>query len=48
MTEHMYTELAAWWPLLSPVDEYEEEAELYREALILPHWVNDRHYPEAA
>jgi SAM-dependent methyltransferase len=34
MTEHMYTELAAWWPLLSPVDEYKEEAELYREALM--------------
>ncbi len=25
----MYSELAAWWPLLSPVSDYEEEAAIY-------------------
>lgn len=29
----MYSTLAAWWPLLSPPDEYEEEAGLYLDAL---------------
>ena len=37
MTEHesergrhkLYSELAAWWPLLSPPEEYAEEAALY-------------------
>lgn len=28
----MYGELAAWWPLLSPPEEYEHEAGLYRRA----------------
>jgi SAM-dependent methyltransferase len=34
MTERMYTELADWWTLLSPVDEYVEEAALYKAALL--------------
>jgi SAM-dependent methyltransferase len=29
----LYQELASWWPLLSPPDEYTEEAEFYRRAL---------------
>ena len=29
----LYSELAAWWPLLSPPEEYADEAELYRQAL---------------
>ena len=29
----MYDELAAWWPLLSPPSEYEEEAAFYKRAL---------------
>lgn len=29
----MYGQLAAWWPLLSPPEEYAEEAELYRRTL---------------
>jgi SAM-dependent methyltransferase len=33
MTERMYAELADWWTLLSPVDEYAEEAAIYRRAL---------------
>lgn len=31
--ERMYTDLAPWWPLLSPPDEYEEEAAIYRAAI---------------
>ncbi|MDA1184428.1 MAG: class I SAM-dependent methyltransferase [Acidobacteria bacterium] len=34
MTHRMYGDLAEWWPLFSPVGEYEEEARLFREALI--------------
>ena len=26
MTYRFYTDLAAWWPLISPPEEYEEEA----------------------
>jgi len=29
----LYSELASWWPLLSPVEDYEEEAEIYTRAL---------------
>ncbi len=29
----MYAELARWWPLLSPVEDYAEEAEFYRQVL---------------
>jgi len=29
----LYSELASWWELLSPPEEYVEEAELYRQAL---------------
>lgn len=29
----MYSELADWWPLLSPSEEYDEEAELYARTL---------------
>lgn len=34
MIERMYDELADWWPLLSPVDEYEEEAAVFRGVLL--------------
>lgn len=27
---HLYSDLASWWPLLSPPEEYAEEAEVYR------------------
>jgi trans-aconitate methyltransferase len=30
----MYSELAAWWPLLSPPAEYEEEAAFYQRTLL--------------
>ena len=30
----MYTELASWWPLLSSLDEYAEEAAFYQEKLL--------------
>lgn len=30
----MYAELAKWWPLLSPVEDYAEEAEFYRQVLV--------------
>lgn len=30
----LYTELADWWPLLSPPEDYAEEAEFYRQAII--------------
>ncbi len=30
----LYTELASWWLLLSPPEEYEEEAGLYRQILL--------------
>lgn len=34
MTAHkMYAELAQWWPLLSPLEHYEEEAEFFMTAL---------------
>src|SRR6476660_2771964 len=29
----MYDELAAWWPLLSPPDEYTDEATFFRQVL---------------
>ena len=29
----LYRELAPWWPLLSPAEEYLEEATFYRELL---------------
>ena len=34
MKQRMYEELAEWWPLLSPVEEYEEEAAIFRGALL--------------
>ena len=30
----LYAELASWWPLISPPEEYEDEAELYRRTLV--------------
>ncbi len=33
-THVLYGELAEWWPLISSPDEYEEEAELYRAAIV--------------
>ena len=33
MTLRAYTELARWWPLFSPVADYEEEADVYAELL---------------
>lgn len=30
----MYDELASWWPLLSPADDYEEEANIYLRLLV--------------
>ncbi len=30
----MYRELAAWWPLLSPVENYAEEAAIYAETIL--------------
>lgn len=30
----MYTELAAWWPLLSPPEDYAEEAEFFWQTLV--------------
>jgi trans-aconitate methyltransferase len=30
----LYRDLADWWPLMSSPDDYEEEAELYRRALV--------------
>ncbi len=34
MTERMYSDLAEWWPLLSAVEEYVEEAALFKSALL--------------
>jgi SAM-dependent methyltransferase len=34
MTERMYADLADWWTLLSPVDDYVEEAALFKAALL--------------
>ena len=33
MSEHLYGELAEWWPLLSAPEEYAEEADFYTDAL---------------
>src|SRR5436305_10351796 len=30
----MYTQLATWWPLLSPADDYADEAAFFRQVLI--------------
>ena len=30
----LYRELASWWPLLSPVDEYADEAAFFRQILV--------------
>ena len=30
----LYQELASWWPLLSPVDEYADEAAYFRDVLV--------------
>ncbi len=30
----MYGDLAEWWPLLSPPEEYAEEAAIYQRALL--------------
>jgi SAM-dependent methyltransferase len=34
MLPRLYTDLAAWWPLLSSPDDYAEEAEFYRQCLL--------------
>lgn len=34
MTQRMYTDLSRYWHLLSPPEEYEEEAALYRDAIL--------------
>ncbi len=34
MSERMYTDLASWWPLLSPPEEYAEEASIYLDILL--------------
>jgi SAM-dependent methyltransferase len=34
MSEHMYTDRADWWTLLSPVEDYAEEAAVFRSALL--------------
>lgn len=33
-TPKLYSELAQWWPLLSPPDEYLEEAEFFRQTML--------------
>jgi SAM-dependent methyltransferase len=33
MTARLYTDLSAWWPLLSAAVDYEEEAEFYQQRL---------------
>jgi len=33
-TPRLYGDLAGWWPLLSPPDEYAEEAEVYRQIFV--------------
>lgn len=33
-TLKMYDELATWWPLLSPVEDYEEEAAFFLQSLV--------------
>jgi SAM-dependent methyltransferase len=33
-TPKLYRELAAWWPLMSPPEEYAEEAALYERAIL--------------
>jgi SAM-dependent methyltransferase len=33
-TPRIYTDFAAWWPLLSPPEEYAEEASLYKQILL--------------
>ena len=34
MTHKLYTDLAEWWPLLSPPDEYIDEAAFFRQVLV--------------
>jgi ubiquinone/menaquinone biosynthesis C-methylase UbiE len=34
MTQRMYTDLSRYWHLLSPPEEYDEEAALYRETIL--------------
>ncbi len=34
MIRKLYTELATWWPLLSPPEEYIDEANFYHQALV--------------
>jgi len=34
VSERLYCELASWWPLLSAAEDYAEEAEIYRRALV--------------
>lgn len=34
MAHKMYTELAKWWPLLSPPDEYSDESGFFRQTLL--------------
>lgn len=34
MTHKLYNELAAWWPLLSPPDDYLDEASFFRQVLV--------------
>ncbi len=38
----LYGELASWWPLLSPPEDYAEEAAIYRRLLAGDHWQSPR------
>jgi ubiquinone/menaquinone biosynthesis C-methylase UbiE len=34
VSERLYGDLAAWWPVLSPSDDYAEEAEFFRRTIV--------------
>jgi SAM-dependent methyltransferase len=34
MIERLYSDLAAWWPVLSPPEDYVEEAEFFRRTIV--------------
>ena len=36
MTERLYDDIAEWWPVISPPEEYAEEADLYVEMIRAP------------
>lgn len=38
----LYTEFADWWPVLSPPEDYEEEAAFYRQAMVSAAKMNPR------